>query len=916
MAEKASILQQAQRYMAKGQIDKAINEWQKLISESPNDGNIYNTIGDLFLKKNKLSEATESYLKGAETFHAAGFALKTIAVYKKLIKLVPDRIDLLVKLGDMNAERSLTWNAIQDYLTAAKQYTQKGEIKEALDVYRKISGLDPSNTNIRLKLAEMSLSEGFREEAIEEFLKLVEYHKEKNQTKEMEEVCRRILKLEPNHAGALKLVGKERGQPEPAVQKAEPDKGPSSEEILAEVDRFIEQASFDEAKAKLGPFIEQIPDNPGGHQRLGMILLKTGRKGEAFHSCRTAVKLYMSRKEFGQAGKLMKDFLEIDPDRIDAYKLLAEAYEQGGNAPLAVSAYAHIIDEHLASGEENLPHDLYQKIKSLDPQHRDVRKLRRTFESAEMSQSRSSQPGVPPVQEPTAPPDPVSSPEPDVSVVPETSVPETSAAEAEAPVFVDQAELENLLTEAEVYLKYGLANKAIEQLQVVLSKDPENLTAHEQLKNLYKNEGEKTKALEECLTLMNLYEKAGEGENRTAVLKEAREIDPDHPALGDRSNLSPILDKELNEILKEEPVSSGTSSSEKDSSLSRSGQADAGEITLMDPESSEPIADISFSASQSFQKDRDPFEEEMAEADFYYHQGLKDEAKTLYEKIIAQKPDHAAVRAKLDLLNNELKPRVEAKGGDETSTVAEELDKSFAPFMDQEKEEYVDMSGLAQDIERQEEINASSANRNIAEELDGIFTELQKDVIEQEDDIDYESHYNLGIAYKEMGLLRESIVEFEAARKGSDRYIDSSSMLALCHQEDGNLPDAIKLLEEALSDSRCSESQAPWLQYDLASLYERENRTEEALAVFQKIYVSDRDFKDVGERIQKLQERLGRPVQKTKASKEAAEDEDIDVMMDRIFGNSEPGIAEKDDPSGSADGSDEDSSRKGKISYL
>ena len=61
---KNTILANAQKYTARGQIDKAIVEWQKLIHETPNDANIYNTIGDLYLRNNSIQEAVSAYLKG------------------------------------------------------------------------------------------------------------------------------------------------------------------------------------------------------------------------------------------------------------------------------------------------------------------------------------------------------------------------------------------------------------------------------------------------------------------------------------------------------------------------------------------------------------------------------------------------------------------------------------------------------------------------------------------------------------------------------------------------------------------------------------------------------------------------------------------------------------------------------------
>ncbi|HEY5594414.1 MAG TPA: hypothetical protein VIL61_04560, partial [Nitrospiria bacterium] len=235
------------------------------------------------------------------------------------------------------------------------------------------------------------------------------------------------------------------------------------------------------------------------------------------------------------------------------------------------------------------------------------------------------------------------------------------------------------------------------------------------------------------------------------------------------------------------------------------------------------------------------------------------------------------------------------------------------------KEEFVDLSGLLdeevkQDVEKFVP-DVSSEEESVSKQLDSIFSEFQKDAQEQIDDIDHETHYNLGIAYKEMGLLNEAMIEFKQAMKGPDRFIDSCNMLAACHQESGDDSAAIELLERALSDPRCEETQAGWLRYDLASLYEKGSRLEEALGLFNEIARSDRNFKDVALRIETLEGLLGKPKHKIKAIKAIEqEDEDVDAMMERVFGESAPGTPSKSAKAGT--GAKEDGKKKDRISYL
>jgi len=236
-------------------------------------------------------------------------------------------------------------------------------------------------------------------------------------------------------------------------------------------------------------------------------------------------------------------------------------------------------------------------------------------------------------------------------------------------------------------------------------------------------------------------------------------------------------------------------------------------------------------------------------------------------------------------------------------------------------EEFVDLSSILDDrVKENIETSVpefSDDEKSVSEELDSIFSEFQKDAQEQIDDIDDETHYNLGIAYKEMGLLNEAMIEFKQAMKGPERFIDASNMLAACHQENGNDQDAIELLENALSDSRCDEIQSRWLKYDLAALYEKESRHEEALTLFGEVARSDRNFKDVVQRIENLEGQFGKTKSKNQAVQTTGgDDEDVDAMMERVFGETSPSTLTKGEKKPSRKNSNDEVKKKDRISYL
>ena len=82
--------------------------------------------------------------------------------------------------------------------------------------------------------------------------------------------------------------------------------------------------------------------------------------------------------------------------------------------------------------------------------------------------------------------------------------------------------------------------------------------------------------------------------------------------------------------------------------------------------------------------------------------------------------------------------------------------------------------------------------------LEEIFREFKKGVEQQLSAEDYETHYNLGIAYKEMGLVDEAIGEFQLASKDAARAVECCSMLGHCFLEKGMPQLAIKWFRKGL----------------------------------------------------------------------------------------------------------------------
>ena len=162
--KKNKTLQKAQKFARKGQIDKAVAEWESLLKKKSDDANVYNTIGDLYLKGKKKESAVAAYHKACEIYAASGFSLKAIAVNKKVLKIDPQNLDALTLMAQLNKERGMITNAKECYLSIAEHHIRKGAHDKALDAYKHIVDMDPRNIKVKLGLAELY----FKESRIEE----------------------------------------------------------------------------------------------------------------------------------------------------------------------------------------------------------------------------------------------------------------------------------------------------------------------------------------------------------------------------------------------------------------------------------------------------------------------------------------------------------------------------------------------------------------------------------------------------------------------------------------------------------------------------------------------------------------------------------------------------------------------------
>src|SRR3954447_9748953 len=212
----------ARKFVDKGQIDKAVKEYLRIVHEDPKDVRVWLKIGDLYAKKGAKQDAIETYLKVARFYHDQGFFLKAVAVYKQILKLDPRLVDVILKLAELYRRLDLMSDAMQHYESVAAHFHREGNTKDALDTVKKLVDLDPENIATRIKLAELYSKEGLVDDAATEFQVACEQLRRQGRRDDFIKVAERLLWHKPDQQGLNReLAGLylRRNDPRRALQK-------------------------------------------------------------------------------------------------------------------------------------------------------------------------------------------------------------------------------------------------------------------------------------------------------------------------------------------------------------------------------------------------------------------------------------------------------------------------------------------------------------------------------------------------------------------------------------------------------------------------------------------------------------------------------------------------------------------------
>ena len=478
---KNKVMDAARRYVDKGQIDKAIKEYNRVVKEDPKDVRVWLKIGDLHAKKGAKAEAVDTYSKVAKFYSEQGFYLKAVAVYKQILKLDPRLIEINLKLAELYRQLGLMSDAMRQFEAVAGHFHREGKTKEALATVRQLVELDPENVATRIKLAELYSKEGMTEEAVVEFTKACDYLRENSRQDDFVKVAERLLWHKP---GNMDL----------------------SRELAS---LYLQRKDPRRALQKLQSCFKANPRDTDTLALLAQAFQALEQKSKTVQVLKELARVFQEDNQRDKAAEIYHKILALMPNDADALAFL------GKSKPAAPAAKEKVIPP--ATPVQPTP--LAVSSKDVPPRRR-----HNPTGSVPLLDARQ----IPGVRYPSRLPSRPLSPPPSEPVRAESDF--TSKLTQDHGFEATQAgeehaeEIAKLLTETEVYIKYGLHEKAVEHLRWVFALDDDNVEARERLKDLLIEQGREEEAIAELMRLAEITA-ARDHEQSTNYLRELLGID-------------------------------------------------------------------------------------------------------------------------------------------------------------------------------------------------------------------------------------------------------------------------------------------------------------------------------------------------------------------------------------------------------
>src|SRR5665213_1335444 len=513
--DKKNIVKLAYLYFQEGRWDNAIEEYKKLLELDPEDINIHNMLGDVYVKKNAAMQAYEEYCKVTVDLINRGQVDKATLINKKIARLDSGQLtpeaqqkqnlillhvkaeealqenkveeaveyfseilkldseDLIVaaKLAEIEEKTGRIPDAVQQYIRIGESFLNSHLFKKAMEMFKKVLVMDPQNTVAHLQLAKIYIKQGSENDAKKEYLNVAESALANDDLDNAFEYAGKAVELksiEAHYIVGIVLFKRQKW----AEAKVEFDillrfklNHVGAQVYLGKVYAAMDQS--DKAAEAFQKALKTDKDNVTALEAWAEYCIKKKNNGEALQTLTTLIDKAVAGNEMARAVELARDMVAVDENLGPSKLKLAQVLEKNGDRNGSADVYYQLS---LICDKQNKPQDAAQYVRKtleLNPAHQKALAV-----TPERMKSLGDQ------VESTVHPMESSG-----DVVSKVSVPEQPKVQVVA--VNPQEAFKAQLAVADQYVKQGLLDEAIDIYQQLSEADPSNLEIKKKLNGVY-----------------------------------------------------------------------------------------------------------------------------------------------------------------------------------------------------------------------------------------------------------------------------------------------------------------------------------------------------------------------------------------------------------------------------------------------
>ncbi|MFL5500351.1 MAG: tetratricopeptide repeat protein [Gemmatimonadaceae bacterium] len=800
MSNVEKLKKKAAEFEQKKQFDKALEVYLQIIGQTEGqedrDVTVYNRVGDLYLRLNKTDQAVNYYEQAVDLYTDGGYLNNAIALCNKILRHAPARHQIYYKLGKISAKKGFNSDAKKNFLEFADRMHRAGKDTDAFKALQEFADLCPGQDDIRLMLADQLAKAGKNAEAIEQLQILHESLDSEGRAAEAEATVQRIHSLDPNI------------EPRRSKTPVKRDSGglvfldvggsPAKPRPKLDGPKQATRAAEPPKRPQTPPHVQPSPE----FETLPDIELSPEEPLPALEIETTS----LAEPEPSPSS------LEIEP----AFDLSIN--DDDNVAPLegleSAADMSHFaIDPGVATAREEL-----EAQAAAD----EMEALATEEAQARVAGEERQAPREPGLGEPLLDEDPLAG----LNILEDDRFFVHDIGDNGAdPLAGASSQLEDPGT---------LTPKDIPMLESIdLGIEHPELHAHEpqsEAAHVHEAVAQDTRA-----------------HDTHARIAESEE------AIEDLPDAEPeVVEKQVEQVEDEaEPEPTPVARSSRKQTPRKAP---------------EPVAEEELEDEPGFEEPEE--EEEEEEAPKLTRPKLVQQLRITRPKPKKGKTparEEIAPPAQRPAVNPFMRQRPKAKApspraGQRVVTPPAEVPRPATPKANtpqQPVDNFVDLADwLREERGPRSYRMVAEEDRNRPEGEEADFTDMlekfKAGVAANVDDEDFDSHYDLGIAYKEMGLIEEAIAEFQKALRGATQRIRAYEALGQCFIDKNDFDTAVTVLGRALREPGMEDEDLIGVLYLLGFASEGSKKPRDAAAYYQRVFAIDIDFRDVAKRLKQM----------------------------------------------------------------